>query len=110
MCNGKPLSVDKNCAADEIKYLHWFAGKPGTGKSRSVLPHVRELSRMLSVGYHAPGSISELQGSKADIGDVFVLDDIFDISCETHQLLLVQWYNSLPAMCKIVVLSNYGIV
>ena len=45
MYHGKPLSVDKKCAADDVKYLHWFAGLPGTGKSRSVIPHVKELAQ-----------------------------------------------------------------
>ena len=60
----------------------------------------------LEVGYHAPGSLSELQSIKPKIGDIFVVDDLFDISSKTHQLLFIQWYKSFPSMCKIVALSN----
>ena len=106
--NGKPLCVDKNVSADDTKFLHWFAGNPGTGQSRSAVPFVRELTSMIKVGYHAPSSLSELQSIKPSIGDVFVVDDLFDLSSETHQMLLIQWYNSQPMMCKVIALSNYG--
>ena len=108
MYNGKPLSVDKIFSADDIKFLHWFLGRPGTGTSHSVLPHVCKVAAMIKVGYHVPGHLSELRSIKPAIGDIFVLDDLFDMSCQTHQLLFIQWYNSLPAMCKIIALSNYG--
>ena len=106
--NGKPLTVDKNFSADDTKFLHWFAGKPRSGKSRMILPHIRELTTMINVNHYAPTTISELQSIKLQMGDVFVLDDIFDLSSETHQLLLVQWYNALPSMCKVTCISNYG--
>ena len=106
--NGKPLTVDKNFSADATKFLHWFAGNLGTGKSRTVLPYIRELTSMIKVGYHAPNNLSELQAIKPAVGDVFVIDDLFDLALETHQLLFIQWYNALPSMCKVICLSNYG--
>ena len=105
---GKPLTVDKNCAADDVKYLHWFAGHPGADKSRSIIPHVKELCQHLNVKLYIPSSIDKLQAIEAKIGDVFVVDDLFDLESETQQLLFLQWYNSLPAMCKKVAISNYG--
>ena len=51
MFNGKPLTVDRNFSADDTKFLHWFAGKPGSGKSRMILPHVRELTTMINVNH-----------------------------------------------------------
>ena len=71
MYHGKPLSVDKNCAADDMKYLHWFAGLPGTGKSRSVIPHVKELTQHLNVKLYIPTTIDALQANTPKIGDVF---------------------------------------
>ena len=109
MYNGKLLTVDKLFASDDTKYLHWFAGTPGSGKSPLILPHARELTAMIKVGYHTPGSLSELQDIKSSVEDVFVLDDLFDLSSETHHLLLIQWYNSLPSMCKVVCISKYGL-
>ena len=108
MCNGKPLSIDKTFSADNTEFLHWFAGNPGTGKSRSIWPHIRELTSMIKVGYHAPSSLYDLQAITTTIGDVFVIDDLFDLSSKTHHLLFIQWYTSLPSMCKVVALSKYG--
>ena len=105
---GKPLSVDKNCGADDTKYLHWFSGLPGSGKSHAITPHVKDLAKHASVNLHIPGTLAELQAIKPKISDVFLIDDLFDITCETQQLLFIQWYNSLPVMCKIIVVSNYG--
>ena len=38
---------------------------------------------------------------------MFLVDDLFDLESETQQLMFIQWYNTLPAMCKIVAISNY---
>ena len=39
---------------------------------------------------------------------MFLVDDLFDLESETQQLMFIQWYNSLPAMCKVVAISKYG--
>ena len=103
------MSVDKNCAADDVNYLHWFAGLPGAGKSHSVIPHVKELAQHLNVKLYIPTTIEMLQSITPKICDVFLVDDLFDLESEMQQLMFIQWYNSLPAMCKIIAISTYGL-
>ena len=50
---------------------------------------MRELAAMIKVGYHGPGNLSELQAIQPSIGDIFVLDNLCDMSYETHQLLFM---------------------
>ena len=91
MYRGKPLTVDKNCAADDVKYLHWFTGLPGTGKSRANILHVKELAQHLNVKLHIPNTADALQSITPKIGDVFLVDDVFDMESETQQLMFIQW-------------------
>ena len=69
---------------------------------------MKDLASHANVRLHVPSTIATLQSIIPEKGDVFLLDDLSHMTSETQQLMFIQWYNSLPAMCKIIAISNYG--
>ena len=102
--------VDVSHSAGDSKFLHYVAGRPGCGKSKVLAPTFIEAASLLGCPVASFNSLAEATAAAGSLrpDSLVVLDDAFNPSKQQDQSSFMTFYNSCPALTKIVVISNFG--